>query len=1010
MKKISVLLISTLFIASCVKEELKQDALVESYKINATVEDFSSDTKAAVSDDGVFTWQANDQIRIIKNSESMVSSPLSVGGSKDAVFEFASSIDGYNMGFFPSDIEYNGKVTLPAERVWQEDNATPVMKASLENGVFNFKHIGGVVRVQIQNVPTAARKFVFHAKGHQINGTFTNGESLETNKTEDINAQKYTLTFDAPQPNTTMNFYVPLPVGVYELGFKISLMDSSDKEIFNKDGNTKQPVAQQQLLLMKPIILSGASGEGTNTTVDSAEEVNSAMEESTNVTVSTIAPSEGSTTVSIELPKKDASAAEATHYLKIGSIAENTDTIEIVEDETDNAGESISALIVNVPTTEDAKKLVIDMPNTTVTIAVNGESVTFEEVEATTAENTLVVKGGVTINTLTVHAGNVIVQEGATIKNVTKGENNNQDTYVILMSGATAPVTVGEGINVVSNGEYALINVAANGGKVTLESDVTLTSPLEINNDVTLDLGSKTLTANQSGIIVKNGTFTIKNGNLSAINTGCDAISIQGSDNATIVVNVENNATITAGDCCIVVPNSNKSENITVNTAGTLEAKGTYNAVQFNGNAKTSNLNVTGGEITSTDGDAAGIYYPCNGTLSISGGTITGSTAVYVKSGNLKITGGTLVGNGTQKDYEYFGNGCHTTGDALVIDNCNYPYPLGTLSVSNGTFISHNAKAVGSYSHGDGTEVKAGFITGGIFSTDPSEYVAEGYEASKDDDNWRVVKEIVKVGNAEDLKNALNSLVAGNMVVLEKDIDLTGQEWIVSSPWQGSSTEVIFNGNNHKIIGLSTTGLQGGLFGKYNSNGNITIKNLILEDVTIKGTDVDGESAGGALIGWIENHGAGTITIENVKVEGIKAEGFKYIGGLIGYNNGDVAMNLVGCSVTGKDDSYLNSTYNENGNYKGHVGGLLGLWMNGSLSNCEVKDIAIKHGTNDMTGSSNRAGALVGTKYAKVTVNSATVNNVTVDGAGTTAASLFGPDASSATDTDKNNVTIVSQQ
>ena len=205
---------------------------------------------------------------------------------------------------------------------------------------------------------------------------------------------------------------------------------------------------------------------------------------------------------------------------------------------------------------------------------------------------------------------------------------------------------------------------------------------------------------------------------------------------------------------------------------------------------------------------------------------------------------------------------------------------------------------------------------------------------------------------------------------------------------------------------MTTSGLQGGLLGKFNSNGEIIIKNLTLENVTITGTDVDGESAGGALIGWIENHGAGTITIENVKVEGIKASGFKYIGGLIGYNNGNVAMNLVDCSVTGTIDSYLNSTYNENGNYKGHIGGLLGLWNKGQLTNCEVKNLAIKHGTNDMTGSSNRAGALVGTKYSGVAVVSATVDNVTVDGVAVTLDSLFGPNASSATETDKSNVTI----
>lgn len=327
-------------------------------------------------------------------------------------------------------------------------------------------------------------------------------------------------------------------------------------------------------------------------------------------------------------------------------------------------------------------------------------------------------------------------------------------------------------------------------------------------------------------------------------------------------------------------------------------------------------------------------------------------------------------------DKNFFSSGKDTNSNGYKDETLNINIYNPTC---NNTFIANNPERIIGY----------GF-------TDRIYLREDGYQS----------EDIVAVGNAEDLKNALTQLTAGSTVVLDKDIDLTNETWEVTAPWQGSSTSVVFDGGGHKITGLTTSGLQGGLFGKFNSNGDITIKNLTLENVTITGTDVDGESAGGALIGWIENHGAGTITVENVKVEGIKAEGFKYTGGLIGYFNGSSELKLVGCSVNGTTESQLNSTYNESGNYKGHIGGLLGLWSKGTINACEVKNLAIKHGTTDMTGSSNRAGALVGTKYSGVTVNSATVENVTVDGDAVTAASLFGPNASSATDTDKANVTI----
>lgn len=359
----------------------------------------------------------------------------------------------------------------------------------------------------------------------------------------------------------------------------------------------------------------------------------------------------------------------------------------------------------------------------------------------------------------------------------------------------------------------------------------------------------------------------------------------------------------------------------------------------------------------------------------------------------------------------------NTSGRGIKIDEQYVDAPaMVTLNINNSAFKTSKKAAVmvksvegATINWGDGNDISE--------VNSDSEFAVWVDEDAKDYANKVVVNgayvkvegtgdDIISVGNAQDLKNALNSLVAGNTVVLDQDIDLTNETWEVAAPWQGSSTNVVFDGGGHKITGLTTNGAYGGLLGKFNSNGNITIKNLVLENVTITGDNTGEESSGGALIGWIENHGgSSTITIENVKVNGIKAEGFKYIGGLIGYNQG-TTMNLTDCSVNGTEGSFLNSTLNDSGNYKGHVGGLLGLWNKGNITNCEVKNLAIKHGTDDMTGSSNRAGALVGTKYSGVTVTSATVENVTVDGANATTASLFGPNASQVSDSEKSNVTI----
>lgn len=470
--------------------------------------------------------------------------------------------------------------------------------------------------------------------------------------------------------------------------------------------------------------------------------------------------------------------------------------------------------------------------------------------------------------------------------------------------------------------------------------------------NITIDLNGKTLnftTSYMSAIGANNpdATITIKNGTVTS--TGNSATTWNIND-------------VTFANCNYVIENVTFNKEVALTNAG---KSVTMNDVTING---------------------TGDYYAL--WISAKGQT--------VKVDNLKIN---TSGRGIKIDEQYVG------APAKV-----------TLDINNSAFKTSKKAAVmvksvegATINWGDGNDISE--------VNSDSEFAVWVDEDAKDYANKVVVNgayvkvegtgdDIISVGNAQDLKNALNSLVAGNTVVLDQDIDLTNETWEVAAPWQGSSTNVVFDGGGHKITGLTTNGAYGGLLGKFNSNGNITIKNLVLENVTITGDNTGEESSGGALIGWIENNGgSSTITIENVKVNGIKAEGFKYIGGLIGYNQG-TTMNLTDCSVNGTEGSFLNSTLNDSGNYKGHVGGLLGLWNKGNITNCEVKNLAIKHGTDDMTGSSNRAGALVGTKYSGVTVTSATVENVTVDGANATTASLFGPNASQVSDSDKSNVTI----
>ena len=78
-------------------------------------------------------------------------------------------------------------------------------------------------------------------------------------------------------------------------------------------------------------------------------------------------------------------------------------------------------------------------------------------------------------------------------------------------------------------------------------------------------------------------------------------------------------------------------------------------------------------------------------------------------------------------------------GDALVIDNCNYPGGVPSVKVSGGTFSSEHANAIACYKGNGATADIVKFITGGTFSSEPdASYIADGYEAVKSGDNWVV--------------------------------------------------------------------------------------------------------------------------------------------------------------------------------------------------------------------------------------------------------------------------------
>ena len=133
----------------------------------------------------------------------------------------------------------------------------------------------------------------------------------------------------------------------------------------------------------------------------------------------------------------------------------------------------------------------------------------------------------------------------------------------------------------------------------------------------------------------------------------------------------------------------------------------------------------------------------------------------------------------------------------------------------------------------------------------------------------------IAICSYEDLNNVRNNLTAKYMLMT--DITMT-TNWTPIPNFAGT-----FDGNNYTISNMTISGSSNvGLFGS-TTGSNVTIKNIVLENVSISGT-----YRVGGLIGY---NNSTTSVIENVAITGSVKGTSSYTGGLIGFNSGAIVRN-----------------------------------------------------------------------------------------------------------------------
>ena len=326
------------------------------------------------------------------------------------------------------------------------------------------------------------------------------------------------------------------------------------------------------------------------------------------------------------------------------------------------------------------------------------------------------------------------------------------------------------------------------------ETTITLLNNAEVENYIAIKDGKNIVLDLNSHDVVHNGEclFDVYNAKFHVtgegtlfenVKYGYAPIIARGSATDTAdytVITIDKNVTLKGDYTGIFVAkdagNGYHNYGLVINMFGTIDMgavtdgfhySGMYvngrNTVSDGNNVMTINL----GGATIKNCAATGIYAAGYAKWNITNSSITsGNTGIEIRAGELTVNGATVVGNGVPTEVTPNGNGSTTEGAGIAVAQHTSQLPIKvtinsgdisgysalyqsnpqkndaesvkkvSVAVNGGMFKTINGGTCGVYS-----ENNCVTISGGTFSSDPSNYLAEDCTATKDsNDVWTVAK------------------------------------------------------------------------------------------------------------------------------------------------------------------------------------------------------------------------------------------------------------------------------
>ncbi len=433
-----------LLTASCQDENLFESNYLgfQNVSIEAHMEGVPSTRATETS--GQFAWSIGDKISIWTtwgaSSETSAFKVLENTASEaGATATFTGTIPGQNPQFSSYAIYPSGahalsgtelSINLPAEYgaygTELSSSVNTPMVASIasavsasENVNLSFKHVGGVMRFDITNVPENTDEFVF-TSAHTITGNFAvtekDGENVIEASTTETDNNTVSIKFVPSEEKTHRVFYVPLPTGDYST-YSIAFKKQGEPEpIKTYDGTGK--TLNRAVIAKVFLTFSGVTGDiqQSSVKVTNNNEAAKALA-GTSSTNPVIYLEAGKDVTEWILPEQFTVTGTTASTLHI-EYTEKPESITVTAANKDVASAASQGTVeIVVPVSGDVSISNVDIstPTLTTTLTKSGEgTLNYSTAKVKTATSTLIINEGVTVGALTAQGGNIEVGGGVT--------------------------------------------------------------------------------------------------------------------------------------------------------------------------------------------------------------------------------------------------------------------------------------------------------------------------------------------------------------------------------------------------------------------------------------------------------------------------------------------------------------------------------------------------------------------------------------------------------------------